>query len=508
MNIFERAITAVSPAWAAHRAAWRRALDELRAYDSAQTGRRGSGWRTNGGSANAELGRAASIIRDRARDLARNNPYAAKTVSTLTAAIWGTGIVPHLNTDAAKDPARVAARDIWNGFADNSDPEGQLDFYGQIALGIRALNESGEFLIRRIPRPPSWNLPVPLQIEILEGDYLDSSKTIPLDNGGVIIQGVEYDGFGRRVAYWLFDQHPGDSFAVFTKRGNFMSRRHDAADIRHVMNPLRPGQARGVSIFAPVALKFRDIGDLEDAELMRRKIASCFAAFVSPAAGIAASPLAGTGRTDAKEDGSRNEKLGPGLIKYLKPGEEVTFGSPPNAEGFADVLRVELRAAAAGCGVTYEAMTGDLSGVNFSSIRIGRNDFFDLVDQRQWHCVVPQVCNPIWQWVGQVAALKKRRSADDSWQAVWTPPARRLMSPKDDIEALRETVRSGFMPLSDAIASVSGEDPQDVLARYARDNADLDALKIIIDSDPRKVGKTSASTPAASANSTADAGDA
>lgn len=498
MNALDRAIAWCSPRLAYERAAYRHALDlSVRAYDAAKPGRRGDGFSRGAGSANSEIGFAASTIRIRARDLARNNPYAATIVSKLTASIWGAGIAPRLETNDIDDPRRIEARDLWNAFTDNSDPSGQLDFYGQMALGIRALNESGEFLIRRFDRPSSFGLKVPIQIDILEGDYIDSAKNEPLANGGAIIQGVEFDGFGRRVAYWLFDEHPGDTLTAFTRR-SFTSSRVDASGIRHVYDPLRPGQARGISIFTPVVLKFKDIDDFEDATLMAAKIAACFAAFVTPPAGIAASPIVGASRTDDTAPEDRVERLGPAMIKYLKPGEEVTAATPPAFTGGIDFIKTQLRAAAVGSGVTYEMATGDLSGVNFSSIRIGRNDFLDLIDQKQWLCVIPMACNPVWNWVGQAAIGTGKNRSADRWAATWAPPSRRLMSPKEDIEAARESVRAGRTSLFDMIAE-TGEHPEEKLAEIARANKMLDDLDIVVDSDPRKVGRTSAAAPAATA---------
>lgn len=50
-------------------------------------------------------------------------------------------------------------------------------------------------------------LPVPLQLQVLEADHLDSWKTEELRDGGFILQGIEFDALGRRRAYWLFPTH-------------------------------------------------------------------------------------------------------------------------------------------------------------------------------------------------------------------------------------------------------------------------------------------------------------
>lgn len=497
-NALDRAIAHVSPRWAMSRLAWRQAFAIASAsggarYEGARTGRRTDGWITGGTSANAEIGVAAGLIRNRVRDLVRNNPHASIVPSKLAAKVWGTGIVPRLKIGEIEDPRRAKARDIWSAFCDNSDPEGQLDFYGQTNVLVRAVFESGEALLRFLPQPASVKLPIRLQIAIQEGDYIDAMQERGLPDGGVIIQGVEYDAAGRRVAYWLFDEHPGDTVISFTKR-MFTSRRVPASEVRHVFPALRPGQARGVSIFAPVVMKLKDIDDYDDAELVRKKIASCFAAFVTRAAGNVASPLAVATTTDASS--RRIEKLSPGMMQYLNPGEEVEFGSPPSAEGYVDYMRAQLRAVATGCGVTYAMISGDLSDVNYSSMRAGLIDFWEMVDQWQWLMMIPQVCNPVWNRVGAAAAIGGLRERSDPWTATWTPPARRWVNPKEDVEAELQAIRAGLKSLPSSMAG-SGEDPDETMLEIAASNGLLDRLGIVLDSDPRKVGRASAATPSA-----------
>lgn len=485
MGILDRAIEIVSPRWAAGRAFYRAQLGAARAYDAAKTGRRTDNWITGGTSADAEIGPAASRIRNRARDLVRNNPWAAAAVRKLAAKTVGTGIVPRLSVAADEVERRNAAAEIWNAFVENSDPAGQLDFYGQQGLIARTVFEAGECLVRFIPRPSSWKLPIPLQLQILEPDYLDASRDRALDGGGAIIQGVEFDGEGRRVAYWLFDEHPGAAQPSIV-RGALQSRRVPASDVLHVFEPLRPGQARGVSAFTPVVLRMRDVDDYDDAEIMRKKIAACFVGFVRSAAGPAQSTLAAAGKQpDAA--GRQIETMTPGTWKYGNPGDEITFGSPPASEGYVEYMTMQLRAIAAGIGVTYETLTGDLSQVNFASHRGGLIDFWDLLDWWQWRVFVPQLCRPVWNRVGDLAAIQGKRRLDLPWQAKWTPPKRRWVDPTKEVEALKNAVRSGIVTLREAIAE-QGEDPDEQLDEIAAINAQLDAKGIILDVDPRKTG--------------------
>jgi len=92
MNWLDRTIGALSPSVGLRRMRQRQALQLMqRAYEGAKAGRRTDGWVTAGTGANAEIAPASARLRDRSRDLVRNNPYAAKAVNALVSNLVGTG---------------------------------------------------------------------------------------------------------------------------------------------------------------------------------------------------------------------------------------------------------------------------------------------------------------------------------------------------------------------------------------------------------------------------------
>jgi len=485
MTWLDRAIGYFSPAAGLRRARMRRAMDAILAYEGAKTGRRTDGWITTGASANAEVGAAMVKIRERARDLVRNNPFAARAISAIVCNAVGTGIVPQARSGVAELDRYVD--ELFARWSGECDADGRLDFFGLQALVTRTIVESGEVLVRLRDRRPEDRLSVPLQLQVLEPDLLDQTKTEPTKSGGYIIHGVEFDAIGHRVAYWLFPQHPGEVGIISKPR--LTSQRVEADSVLHIYRKDRPGQVRAVSWFAPIVLKMRDLAEYEEAGLVRKKVEACFAAFVTQPEGAEGPTVAPT----TTENGKRIETLEPGMIEYLKPGEGVAFGAPSGVQGYADYKRSQLHDIATGLDLTYELLSGDLSQVNYSSIRAGLLEFWRAIDVFRWHVLIPAFCSPVWARFIERGTLARAIPAPEGREieigVEWTPPAYQSVDREKEAKADLLEIRMGTKTLKQAIAE-KGSDPNKQLAEIAEINEALDDLGIVVDCDPRKAAKS------------------
>jgi len=344
-NAIDRMLLSIAPKWALSRIRARAiALTLTRHYEAATAGRRTENWSRRFTDANAAAGVALGTLRAHARDLVRNNSWARNGLRVITRNVVGWGISAKPEYDDAK---LVSDWKRWSGTTE-CDAAGRLTFAGLQKLVTRCVAESGEVLVRRRWRRTEDGLAIPLQLQVLEPDFLDTSKHgIKGPAGGPIVHGVEFDQVGRRIAYWLFEDHPGSIQAL-----NPVSRRLPASELLHVFDLERAGQERGVSWFAAAIVKLKDFDEFDDATLMRQKIAACFAAFVTDVDGAGA-PLG-----EKSETNPLVETLEPGLVSNLPPGKSISFANPPltTDDGFS--IRT-LRSIAASLGVTYEDLTGD-----------------------------------------------------------------------------------------------------------------------------------------------------
>ena len=465
-----------------------------RRYDAASRNPRLSSWIAPATDANAAI-HAPSVIRNRSRDLVRNNPWAAKGVSVIVNNCIGYGIRAQLR-DKAKGRQKQAET-IWQRWAETTacDADGLHDLYGLQALAKRSMVESGEVLIRRRQRRAEDGLPVPFQIQVIEPDLLvddlsgiSSVQLAGLASGNQIQRGIEYDALGRRVAYYLYKVHPG---ADTINLSPAQYSRVPADEIIHLFRKDRPGQERGVPWTAPVIVTLRELGIFEDAYLKRQQISNLFAGFVYDE------------NPSAVQDEFEQElpDLQPGTMYLMQNGRRVEFNNPPPAGEDPAYRDSCLRRVAAGFGITYEALTGNLSEVNFSSARMGAHEMGRNIDAWLWNLFIPRFCNGVFAWFRDALSIQGMNVTDLT--AEWTPPARTLVDPAREWPALMTAVRAGFMTLPEAIRS-QGFDPDAVLAEQAEYLKKLDAAGVIVESDYRfdakpKVSATDTQTGAMNA---------
>jgi lambda family phage portal protein len=475
-----------SPQSALKRKHSRLALEMMaRGYEGAKTGRRIDDWITSGNSANAEISSGGNRLRERSRDLVRNNCYGNKAIEVFVCNAIGEGITAQARTK--NDKLNEKIMEAWREWCQFCDADGDLDFFGLQALAARAMFESGECFIRFRDIGFSNTMRVPLQLQVLEADFLDTAKTTKGENGNVIRQGIEFDSQNRRVAYWMWPQHPGEAIVGKT---SFQSVRVPSDQILHVFRKLRPGQYRGVTAFAPAIVRMRDLDGYDDAELWRKKIEACFAAFVVQNSGQDGPIVGNVARKGNAANGEpqKVEEFRPGMIAYLQPGEDVRFGNPSSDGNYESYERVQLHAIAAGLGITYEQMTGDLSQVNYSSLRAGLLEFRRLVEMLRSHVFIPKICDPIWRrFIDRALIAGVINKAD--YAVSWTPPKFEMIDPLKDAQADTLMIRNGTLTQKEAIAR-QGYDPDQQLQEIAVTNKQLDDLGVILDSDPRQTAKS------------------
>lgn len=399
--------------------------------------------------------------------MVRKNAYAANAIESIVANCIGTGIKPQ---SIAKDAEfRKSVQELWLKWTDEADYDCITDFYGLQALVLRSVIEAGECFVKIIMDRDKF------QLQVLEAEYLDSSKDTTLPSGNIIKNGIEFDKNGKRVAYYLFKQHPGE-----TTFSDITSVRVSANKILHIYKPTRPGQVRGEPWITNVLLKLKELDEYEDAELARKKTTAMFAAFITKI-----DPDSDFMKRE-EENGQEIVPLQPGIVQFLSPGEDVRFSTPADVGNtYEAFLKQQLRAVAIGMGITYEQLTGDLSNVNYSSIRAGLVEFRRRVAMLQHHLMVFQFCRPVWNKFLEFIMLSNQTKTpvDVSFADVkWIPQGFSWVDPQKEQEAQKEAVRCGFKSRSEVVSEL-GYDIEEVDEEIAADKERARKLDLHFDTD-------------------------
>ncbi len=486
MNLLDAIIGAVSPEAGLRRWQARQLLDATRGYDAAQNGRRTTSFRRGEQSANATLSRALPVLRDRSRELVRNTFIGARALD-----IHATHIVsPDLSVRfTGTGPAVRQAQKLWDEWTKACDIEGETNFTGLLSLLVRSSLEGGDSIVRMLDRPLSDSRPVPLALHVGEGDLIDESRDAGslLPGSGRARLGVELGDHDERLGYWLHETIPGEPWRQL-RAGLPQSRLVPREQVCHLYRRIRPGQVRGVPIFAPVLMAARDFADVMDALVVKARLEASIGVFVksNDTATSVAGKVAGSG-SDAN---TRIEQIRPGLIQYLRQGEEMQAFAPASNTAFEPIARTSLMGIAVGSGLTYHQLTGDLSQANYSSLKAGLTDQRKFVSDAQWHALAPQVLDRvIARFVDRAIMAGKLRPRQGGYPCQVIMPAFEPVDPKKDLEADILAVRAGRMSPQDFIGAW-GRDWREVMAEYAEFFDAADKIGAIFDTDARKRTRT------------------
>ena len=479
-----------------------------RMYEGAMISRLTSDWVTSGSSVDAEIWGSLRTLRNRTRQLARDNDYAAQALRTISGNVVGQGI-PFQAQVAMQRGNRLdkATNDriekAWKAWcrADSCHVAGKLNFNDIERLLIRSVAESGEVLVRLVKQPFGRNNKIPLGLEVLEADWLDdrmSGRTA--ENGNEIRMGVEVDRWSRPVAYWFLPKHPGDYLINGTQQAEFGNPvRVPAEEVVHLFITQRPGQTRGVPMMASCLQRMHQLAGYEQAEVVRARASSALMGFITSPEG----ELVG----DDVMDGERVESFTPGKFSYLAPGESVTVPDLHAPDGqFEPFLRAMLRGMSAGLGISYATVSQDYSQSNYSSSRLS------LLDERDhWRVLQNWLIDSFHQrvyeaWLdlavlsGQLQLPLYESDPERYRQVRWMPRGWSWGDPQKEITALREAEMAGYITKAQIIAE-SGGDIEEVFNQRRREldmAADLDlTFDTSNPSASLATGKPSTDTPGA-----------
>ena len=310
--------------------------------------------------------RELQLLWSRSHHAIRNNGW-AKVAKTKNLINLG-AITVKWKDDKGKVNKKM--QQLWDEFAANPN----LDGYGTLDNTQEAWNgamfESGEALCRLlVKKRPGFTIPLVLQN--LEAEYLCPTFT----NGNPLTtrNSIEFLD-SKPKTYFFSKRNPG--FNQF----NTLSIEKipvPAEDVLHVFVRDRPGQWRGVPTLAPILLPLYELDDLTDATVAKQKAAQAISWIIrntNPSAAMAVgSALSVNDPNDIdKATGKKRvvSQASGGGVQYLNKGEDIAFyqGTDIGAN-LPELIKAELHKIAQASGLSYEVLTGDLTGISFSALQ-------------------------------------------------------------------------------------------------------------------------------------------
>lgn len=460
----------------------RQPASRQRSLQAGTTDRLTQSWTTTDKSLNQASLVTLKTARARSRDFVTNNEYGRKFIALVRANIVGhAGFA--LKVDCREngkpdplDSARIKrAFDRW-AKRGQCDVTGRLSFAAIQRLVITLVARDGEVLVRKVEGKGRGIHR--FQLQVLPSHLLPEGLNRNLQGGGRIRMGVEFNAEMRPVAYYL--RIDGGSADLYGPEGQ-RYQRVPAEEIYHLFVPEDADQWRGVPWPATPLRGARHLDQFEEAALVAANVGAGKMGFFQqkdPDAG----PLGQTTDENGEVvvDGSASEfrtMVEPGTFDVIPEGYEFREYDPtyPN-EVFDPFVKAVLRKLSSGMLVSYHSLSGDLTDVNYSSIRQGTLD-----DREQWKLLqgwmVEDFLEPVFaDWLLRALMndpdLKVLPPAKfDKFNApLFTGRRWDWVDPQSDVTANEKAVGLGIKSRAQIIRD-NGDDPEQVWAELEAEKA-------------------------------------
>ncbi len=441
-----------------------------REYSAANVSRLFNDFKDSNRSADSELQPVMRRLRNRSRDLARNNEYVKRYLYLLKTNVIGdrgftlqvkaqnaTGMLDEIGNQAVEGSFKA-----W-GKVGRCTVDGKLSWIDAQKMAIEGLARDGEVFIVKHRNTAFRDS---FAIEFIEPDRVDETLSRQTSNGNEIRMGVEFDKFRRPVAYHMLSYHPGD-YDYATSSVSPKHIRVPADRVIHLFMPIRAGQTRGEPWTAGALSALKQLAGFREAAVVNARVgASKMGFFTSPAGdGFAA---------DAMDQNVPIMDAEPGSFHQLPTGVSFTSFDPQFPSNEFDAFHKSvLKGIASGLGVSYTSLSNDLEATSYSSIRQGaleERDFYRQIQQ----FMMEHFVRPIYEsWLESAMELNSfdipmrqfDRFADSS---EFRGKAWSWVDPQKEMNAAILGLKNGILSLQD-VASQYGKDVEELLGQIQRD---------------------------------------
>jgi lambda family phage portal protein len=469
-----------------------------RMYAGARMSRLTSDWQASSGSADSELWSSLVNLRNRSRQLIRDNAYAkrAKLLVVNNVIGGGIGMEPQVrNADGGLNKrVNAAIERAWDDWCrpDSCHTGGVLSFSDFERQAFGQIFEAGEVFPRK-HYLRFGESPVPLALELIEAERMADDLTMPTSaTTRNYRMGIERDEFGRATDFWIRKSHPGEfKYASGGDDPNTLIK-VPADQMFHLYICDRWPQTRGEPWLHAAMRRLNDMDGYAEAEIIRARAAAC-------RFGIIQSPDSEALPNDQTDPTAQPQfDLEPGMVQRLGPGETWVDSDPSSPNAAADpFMRLLLREVAAGIGVSYASMSMDYSQSNYSSSRLALLDDRDLWRVFQQY-FIRSFREPLHrQWLRQAVMSRAIPEIDVAAyaanarrfeQVTWQPRGWNWIDPEKEVNSYIAARRAGLMSSAMIVSQTgNGNDLEDIYTAIASENKDAKDKGVVLTVDPDQI---------------------
>lgn len=448
------------------------------AYTSDNVGRFLQGWETQTATIDYYLKHELGVLRARSREMVRQNPYGKRFVTTVKSNVIGPqGVVVQAQTIYNRQPDQAANAALEKAFSDWGNDPRQCDYQGKLSwvdfqnMAVSCAAQDGEFFIRVHRGEGDFGL----QLEIIDPELVDTELNKELANGEIRL-GIEYDSRNKVVRYHFKKKRQGGN----NSQGydNYKRYSIEADSIIHGFIPEYPDQSRGIPWLHASLERAKHLDKYIEAAIVKARSTAATMAFIKTPPG-----------EDAYqgEDGEWGDytvdQYEPGSIKDIGQRDVVNVDSSYPHQMYSSFVKAQLQSIASGLGISYHALSADLEGVNYSSIRAGVLEDREIFKGIQ-NWFIRSLVRQVWEeWV-YMAIMRKKisiggktlfRPAEEYLPAFFQGRRWAWVDPQKDSAANELAIRMRLKSRTQVIRE-QGDDPESVFLQCKADEELMEKL--------------------------------
>jgi lambda family phage portal protein len=355
-----------------------------RAFSAAGYDRLAAGWVSHNSGINADLEGQLSVLIARSRDWCVNTDIGRRYIQLVKDNVVGaTGA--RLQVRAKLNMQAEALDELGNATIERHwlrwcrrgacDVTGQLSFVDICRLVVAQAARDGGYLTRQV-RSRSLEYGYALQVLDIDRLQVNNNAAAGAAAGNTIRMGIEVAPFGVPVAYHLQGSHPGDAHSLMGSQAGV--RRVLAGDVLHGFVAERPEQLRGYPWTAAVLRRANTLDSYEQYAVQAAKIGAAKMGFYTIDKDAPADAMEVSDYKDAT--GNLVQDVEAGMLEALPPGVGFESFNPDYPhQNFDSFVTACLHGVSAGLNVAHHNLTGNMTGVNYSSARIA-----ELSERQHW----------------------------------------------------------------------------------------------------------------------------